>query len=292
MPTAHAGLTRSLACSRALHERTLVAHALAISPDGTFTGERLARPGPLLREALTLARAAGDQLGLAGTLMFQALAAAGEGGTRRAWVLNRAGLAAARQVGDRWLIAALLLQLGSQAIDTGEVHSALPLLEEGLEVSRALGVPTRVGQFQWRLGRIALMQGELDRALPLLEALRLRDAVSDRPGSVECLELLAAVDADVESLHAAWLLGAAAAARRALGAPPSPLLHQEPAVTTRTAQAAVSTAAFEIAQARGALVSLEKAILRAWQDHLSLSQHNGHSGDRVQPNHVSASIQK
>ncbi len=307
MATAHTHLTASLTCSRALGELELVAHALRDLAGWHVHRSAFGSARPLLREALVLARATGDQLGVAGTLMFQAQVAASGGSTRRAQVLNQAGLAAARAVGDRWLMAAILLQLGSLAVDAGELESAVPLLEEGLAVSCDLGVPTRVGQFQWQLGRIALLRGELDRALPLLEtlrvasrerqsprgtaaalvdvarvahargartealallreALRLRDGVSDRVGSIECLELLAAVDAAVDPLYAAWLLGAAAAGRRALGAPPWALVRQELETTRRTARAAVGAATFDEAQAAGQLASLEHAIVQALQD--------------------------
>jgi tetratricopeptide (TPR) repeat protein len=305
MATAHTQLTASLACSRALGEPGLVAFALRDLAGWHIHRGDFTQAVPLLREALRLARAAGDQRGQAGTLMFQAWAAGAGGNSRRAWVLNQAGLARARVVGDRWLIAAILLQLGSLAVEEGDFYSAMPLLEEGLQVSRALGVPTRAGQFQWQLARVALAQGEPDRALPLLEslqvasrerqsprgsatalvdlarvaqvrgarrealallreALRLRDAVSDRLGSIECLERLAAVDAGVEPLHTAWLLGATVAARRALGAPPSRVVQQELAETARIARAA-SEATFSAAQAAGECVPLEQAIAQGLQ---------------------------
>jgi non-specific serine/threonine protein kinase len=253
-----------------------------------------------------LARSSGDERGVAGALMFQAVAAAAGGTTRRAWVLNEAAVNAARKAGDRWLIGATLLELGTLAVDMGALQSAVPLLEEGLEVSRELRVHTRVGQFAWQLGRVALAQGEIDRALPLLEtlrvaarerrsprglaaalldlgrvahargkraealtllreSLRLRHSVDDRLGSIECLETLAALEARVEPLRAAWLLGAAAAGRRALGTPPSSVMQNDLDVSARSAEAAVGTAAFQAAQTAGELTPLEQAIIQGMQ---------------------------
>jgi hypothetical protein len=85
---------------------------------------------------------------------------------------------------------------------------------------------------------VAHARGEQTEATALLsEALQLRQAVGDRLGSLECLETLAVVSASVDPLRAAWLLGAAATGRRALGAPPSPLVERDLAATVRTAQA-------------------------------------------------------
>ncbi|MBV9171051.1 MAG: helix-turn-helix domain-containing protein [Chloroflexi bacterium] len=307
MVMAHAHLTESLACSRALDEPALVAFGLRDLAGWHTHQGAFALARPLLREALRLARTAGDQRGVAATLMFQAQVAAGGGATRRAWVLNRAGLAAARASGDRWLIVALLLQLGRLAVDAGELEAAVPLLQEGLEVSRVLRAHNRVSHFTWQLGRVALARGDLDRALPLLDALRvaarerhlprgvasalvdlarvaqargartdalallrealqLLHAMSDRVGAIECLERLAAVDACADPLRAAWLLGAAAAGRRALSAPPSQLLQQDLAETACTARSAAGAMAFEAAHMAGELVPLKQAITRASQE--------------------------
>ena len=97
----------------------------------------------------------------------------------------------------------------------------------------------------------------------LREALRLRQAVSDRLGSLECLETLTAVEASVDPLRAAWLLGAAAARRRALGAPPSPVVQRDVAATARTARAVAGAAAFEAAAAVSERVPLEQSTVQA-----------------------------
>ncbi|MBV9169472.1 MAG: hypothetical protein JOZ81_05240 [Chloroflexi bacterium] len=74
------------------------------------------------------------------------------------------------------------------------------------------------------------------------------------------------MDAGVDPLRAAWLLGAAAAGRRALGASPAPLLREELAETMRTAQATASAAPFQAAHRAGERAPLEKAIARALQE--------------------------
>jgi hypothetical protein len=158
-------------------------------------------------------------------------------------------------------------QLGRIALLRGELDRALPLLETLRVASRERQSPRGTAAALVDVARVAQARGSQTEAGALLgEALRLRDAVSDRVGCVECLELLAAADAEVDPLHAAWLLGAATAGRRALGTPPSPLARQELETTARAARSAVGAAAFDEAQAAGQLVSLEQAIAQALQE--------------------------
>ncbi len=259
MATAQAHLAASLACSRALGEPALAAWALRDLGQWHIQAGAFGPARRLLREGLMLARAAGDRRGVAAALMIQAQVAALGGDPRRARVLNQASLAGARQVRDRWLVCAVLPQLGSLAVDQGDFETAVPLLEEGLGMCRSLRWHERAGR-----ARVAHARGERAEATALLrEALRLRQALGDPLGSLECLETLAAVDAGVEPRRAAWLLGAAAAARRALGAPPAPLPQRALAATARTVRAVAGAAAFRAAKAAGERVSLEQAIVQA-----------------------------
>ena len=267
MTTAHTHLAASLACSRALGESALAAWALRdlgqwhIQQGAYGPGRRCLRAG------LAWARAAGDERGVAATLMIQAQVAAVGGAIRRAQVLNRASLAAARQAGDRWLICAILLQLGSLAVDHGDVEVALPLLEALRVAAHERQSPRGLAAALVDVGRVAHARGERTKATALLrDALRLRHGLGDRLGSLECLEVLAAVDACADPLHAAWLLGAAAAGRRVLGAPPSRRVQRDLAATVAAARAAASPGAFDAAEVAGARVPLEEAIAQVLAD--------------------------
>jgi non-specific serine/threonine protein kinase len=114
------------------------------------------------------------------------------------------------------------------------------------------------------LGRVALARGEPAEAARLLrEALRLQQGWGDRVGVAWCLEALAAVAAGAAPAHAARLLGAAAAARRELGAPPKPYWRPEIAAAEGAARGALGAAAYAAARAAGAALSLEQAAAEA-----------------------------
>jgi hypothetical protein len=176
------------------------------------------------------------------------------------------GLEVSRLLGVPTRAAQFEWQLGRIALAQGELDRALPLLESLRLASGVRQSPRGTAAALVELARVAQARSAPTEALALLrEALRLRHAVSDRVGCVECLEGLAAVTAGVDPLHAAWLLGAAAAGRKALDAPPSPLVRQDLAETERTAQIATSVEVFETARVMGELVPLEEAIVQALQ---------------------------
>jgi non-specific serine/threonine protein kinase len=303
MTTARARLEASLACSRALGERALAAWALRDLGQLHVQLGEFGAGEALLEEGLALARAAGDERGAAAALMILAQAVAFGGDLGRARALNEEGLAAARLTGDRWLISTILMQLGIVAVDQGDLEAAPPLLEEGLVVAREVGMVLRSGQLQFQLGRVALAQGNLERAVALLEGFRsaararnspeemataagelaraahlrgepaaaatlMREALhhwqalGNRLRIVECLEAAAAMAATAPS-RAARLLGAAGAARRALGAPPPPIRRPDLATTERAARAALGDVAFEAAWVAGEALPLEQAVAEA-----------------------------
>ena len=83
---------------------------------------------------------------------------------------------------------------------------------------------------------------------------------------MECLEALAAVAAGPAPARAARLLGAAAAARRALGAPPPPIRRPDLAAAEGAARAALGAPAYAAARAAGAALSLEQAAAEALRE--------------------------
>jgi hypothetical protein len=153
------------------------------------------------------------------------------------------------------------------ALARGEPERARPLLE----AFRAAADDPDAPDASWaltaalvELGRVALALGEPAEAARLLrQSLRMRQAAVERLGVVECLEVLATIAAGAAPDRAARLLGAAAAARRALGTPLLPIRWPEVAAAEGAARAALGAPAYAAARAAGEALSLEGAAAEA-----------------------------
>ncbi|MBV9577622.1 MAG: hypothetical protein JO057_03420 [Chloroflexi bacterium] len=254
-------LREALLLARSVGDRRGMAGALMFQAQVATLGGSRRRAWVLNQAALAAAREVGDRWLIGAILLQLGTLAVDAGEVQLALPLLEEGLEVSNVLGVPTRAGQFHWQLGRIALMHGELDQAVRLLEALRVAANQRQSPRGIAAALVDAARVARARGTRTQAVDMLcEALRLRDAVSDRVGSIECLEMLAAVDAGVEPMHAAWLLGAAAAGRRILGAPPPPHLHQELATTARAARMATGTANFEAAQATGELVPLAEAI--------------------------------
>jgi len=112
--------------------------------------------------------------------------------------------------------------LGLLARDRGDLDGAVTLLRASLREFRELHYQWAVAWSAWGLGTALCARGEPDEACPLLgEALRIYREVNDPRGVAQCLEALAQIASERAHYEtAARLIGAAAALRALMAAPP------------------------------------------------------------------------
>jgi non-specific serine/threonine protein kinase len=183
------------------------------------------RAAALGHESLERFRAIGHAWGIARALNSLANTAHYQGDGAGARPLYEESLRLRRLVGDRSGIAVSLNSLALLRGPAGELEAARELADEGLALRRDLGDRRGIGGSLLTLGRLALWGGDLDTAERLArESLAIGSALADRLGIVGCLEVLGEVASGRgQPARAARLLGAAAAERAAIHAPPPPL---------------------------------------------------------------------
>ena len=213
--------------------------------------------------------------------------------------------ALARALGDEWGLALALLGLGSDAIDRGEWAGAESLLVESFDLFRDLGDPwgaalvrcqqgvvaqaqgnhdhaaacfdEALGVFRerqdWRyvaatlghLGKLALARGdERGARMAYREALALSTELGDKTGIAwEVMGMAGVAGLEGQAEQAARLLGAAEALRDQIGARLAPYewaIHDRIQATVRQA---LGPSAFAAAWARGGALSVADAIAEA-----------------------------
>jgi len=171
-------------------------------------------------------------------------------------------LSMARELGDRRIEAILLQNLATiESLPERERE----LLTECLALTRPLGHwPALIGNL-CHLGDVCLEVGDFAAArLHLTESLRLSMEQGMQPRAVMALESfarLAIVESDVG--RAARLLGAAAAQRRQLGLPMTPLNEDWYEESIATIRAALGEQDYAAAWSIGAAMALEQLIMYA-----------------------------
>ena len=141
------------------------------------------------------------------------------------------------------------------------MHQARGYFEQALDLFRAAGDQRLLGMTLGRLGYTAVREGRLHEAATLCaEALTLRRAIGHRAGIVFSLdsgygELALALG---RPAVAARLLGAAAAAREALGQPRSPIETRAAEQLETTLRAQLGEAIFVAAATEGRAMSLDQ----------------------------------
>jgi len=258
---------------RALLERALAAgggeppdRATALARLGTIAWLQgdLAAAEERLGEALRLFDALGDEPGSANASSMLGNVAGDAGDTVRARAHYGRGLGIARGLGDLALTSLALGNLAVELVYHGEHAAARPLLEEVIGIARGLGDVVTQANAHNNLGDMAEAIG--DAAVALAEyrwALRLAWETREPDYVLVGLDGLAVALRHAAPGDAARLLGAAEAARRAVGIPvqaTNQALHDRGVAEAR---AALGAAAFEAAWAAGEALSLDEAVAEA-----------------------------
>ena len=190
---------------------------------GVLADERgdVATAEKALRKSTELARATGDRVQLARSLLSLGVVSRNAGDAERARELLTESLEIRRDLGDRAGLSPPLSNLALVALDAGETEQATVLLEESLALDREFDSTAGIAVNLVNLGWLALRVDEPERARPLLsEALRAFDELGDPDGIAECIEAVAVLAvSETHALQAARLIGAAHALREVHSTP-------------------------------------------------------------------------
>ncbi|HVK04254.1 MAG TPA: tetratricopeptide repeat protein, partial [Armatimonadaceae bacterium] len=227
-----------------------------------FRQGRLGDARPLLEESLRTARDAGDTLTTAGALLNLGNIASEEDDYARARGLYEESLGIARAAGERRRVAAALNNLGNVARRLGDFAAATRYQEETLALRRELGDRSGCATSLLNLAEIARQQGLWGRAEDLLaESLQAQRELGDPFAVSECLLVFAGVAGGAgDFARSAALLGAARAVRAAIASDLSPSDRERWAGFAEAARAALGSAGFASACARGERLSLDEAV--------------------------------
>jgi tetratricopeptide (TPR) repeat protein len=171
-----------------------------------------------------------------------------------------------REAGDVRALSLITQNLGLAHSAAGEHERAIELLAESVALARRAGDPAHLSSTMRSLARAQLLgASEQWPALELLkESLALSRELSDRPGTLECLETLAAVAGRSGDPHqGALLIGAAAAARVTAGATRQPDEDTWVYEVEAELRDALGDAAFAAAVREGERLELREAADRA-----------------------------
>lgn len=258
---ARRALGESLPIARALADAGLTAFALLIRGivarlEGDYQGAEAWG-----RESLEVARTA--HLTRAEALAVDSLGvlAAQRRDGEAAEALAQEALARFRSLGDAYGTVASLNTLALAALARGEAALARARSLESLPVAKRVAARGSAGRSLLTLARAALLEGDAPSALPhVRDALGLFAEVGERLGIVQSLEVLGTAALQAGEAAGARLLGAAAAARARLGAPPSPLEREVLDRVERAAEALLAPGALAAARAAGEGMGLEGAV--------------------------------
>jgi non-specific serine/threonine protein kinase len=244
------------------------ARALFTGGDLALWQSDFAAAAPWLEQATTQARATGDVRTAAHALNSLGLLALHQGDQERAAAYFEESLTLTRAVGDQRGIGQALNNLGNVAVYQGDLERAAAAFAEALAHFRQAGDRGSVALALMNLGWVARKRGEVAQAKALLhEALALFRELGDPRRCAEGLEELAATAGVAEPAgqgeRAARLLGAAAAVRETLGAPPPPEERAETEQGVAAARAALGEERWAAAFAAGQALTLEQAIAEA-----------------------------
>jgi predicted ATPase/DNA-binding CsgD family transcriptional regulator len=180
-----AGVLRTLLDAPAAQATLPRARALAAAARllGTTGGRATAED--YRQEALTIARAVGDDYLVAELLHDQAWVLLRQGQPNAALPLVESGLGLARRLGELHLTARLLSARSFATYVEGDHAGAARDAAEAVRVSRQVGDRQQVGTMLGDLGSIELAAGDLDAARRhLAESLDILRALNDRSGTV------------------------------------------------------------------------------------------------------------
>jgi predicted ATPase/class 3 adenylate cyclase len=223
------------------------------------------RAAALWEASLALSRELDDKAIMASALNALGLAALQEGDAQRAAPLVAESLAVSRAIGDPWAIARALLSLAQTAYVQGEYSRAEALFEECLALMRQAGSTSHSAVALLYLGHAARAQGNFRRATALYqEGLALSQGLGDKLRVLRELEGLAtAVAAEGRAERATRLLGTASSLRDLLGSARHPMDRAAVEAALEAVRAALGEEAFAAAWAAGRALALDDAIIEA-----------------------------
>lgn len=222
----------------------------------------VARARPLFEETLALARAIDDRKKIADALLNLGVMSLDAGEYERSRALHEEALALYRVTGTRDRMALALLNLGDDAARQGDYTRAATSLGEGITLAREVGSLPYLSEGLSLLGWVAQAQGDLVRAATYLtEALPLCLTAGDRMGLVRgflrSADLALALN---QPDRAARLLGASAALRDEIGAPPIPTDQEAMSRIAQTATASLGEHGYAVESGSGRALSMEGAV--------------------------------
>ena len=173
----------------------------------------------------------------------------------------REALELARAAGDRWILATSTFNLAHALVNVGRREEGEALFEEARRMYLAVGDTAFAARMLLYLARTSVVGGDFGKARQLvLEATDAFSGLGEAWGQVECLEVGSAVLAGRgRDQAAAAALGAARVAHERLGTaqlPPDAALL-EPLLETARSRTGL---AWEDSLAQGAQLPLEEAI--------------------------------
>jgi predicted ATPase len=195
------------------------ARALWLSGDLAGLAGDYEAAGRLLEESVALARAIGDEIGIAKALYLLGNVAEDLGNVERETTLYEDALARFQNVGDPWWVAETMAGLGRASRKRGDHTRARQFHEEALALQRDTHNTWGVAWGMTALAELAADEDQRKRAAALFaESLQLHTDHGERMGAMFCLlglGKLACVSGSLEA--AAMMLGAAEALREARG---------------------------------------------------------------------------
>ena len=258
-------LEESLALARQAGDERWAARTLRTLGVIASNQSEFARAVELFDEALVQFRAMPEPAGIGRCLNDLALVADRLGHVSQAIAYYEEALGLARLTDDRTFASLILSNLGGAYINSGELARGQALTEEALLQSRRLGDDLGEAINLYNLGDCVRQRGEVVSARDRYrESLTITAQLDEQQLSSRILDRIAEllVTSGLPRF-AAHLLGAAAAARRAIGDELFPSEEAFVVETTETTRTALGDEAFAAAWDAGASLSLDEAIAEA-----------------------------
>jgi predicted ATPase len=245
-------------------ERDALARDWLIMAAFVNDGQSAAQVGALIDRVLPDARRLEQPSRWAMMLMIRALARPYTVGSPARAEYEEA-LAVGRDAGDPVALGYILSHFGLFLNVDGDPARAQAMHEEMLAITRSLGDQNQRAEAHYALALDALRVGDAAAAQPNLAAAARRYSEIAHPGGIaRCLGALAEVARQQQRPHLAARLVGAAAAARAIGLTPWPLVERAEGRITKNVQAALSDADFNADVAQGRTDTPEAALAGAW----------------------------
>ena len=217
--------------------------------------------GGLLEQALSEARAAGDQATVLHALNRTGLLAVAQGDVGSAESALREALALARALGDRQQEASSLHQLGLLAGTSGDLAGSRSLLEQSIELLTRQGRRDETSVSLTFAAFAMLLGGDLESARRYIhESLEIGTALKDRRAawSLDVLACLTALDGKYE--RALRMAGAAHEMHESIGHRPSGTWRALTSPMLQPAHVGLGPALAEAAWETGRRLGFEEAL--------------------------------